>query len=82
MKAYIDELSQELIGRHKLYIETFMVEFRVGYCLRSEHRLYGFTLKVMPRRPSMMGSGARSLTPCFLRSKITLMRRFQPTSWS
>jgi len=55
MKAYVDTLSEELIEQYKLYLETFMVdlwsssgmiEFRVGYSLRKEHKLRGFTLKV------------------------------------
>ena len=55
MKAYIDKLSANLIDQYKLYIETFMVdlwsdhgliEFRVGYALRSDHKLRNFVIKV------------------------------------
>ncbi|KKB82568.1 hypothetical protein VW35_00330 [Devosia soli] len=55
MRDYVDTLSEELIARYKLHLETFMVdlwssagmiEFRVGFALRSEHKLHGFTLKV------------------------------------
>jgi len=55
MKAYVDTLSEELIESYKLYLETFMVdlwsasgmiEFRVGFSLRDEHKLRSFTLKV------------------------------------
>ena len=55
MKAYVDALSATLIDQYKLYIETFMVdlwsdhgliEFRVGYALRSDHKLRNFVIKV------------------------------------
>lgn len=55
MKGYVDTLSEGLIDRYKLYLRTFMVdlwsspgviEFRVGFSLRKEHKLRGFTLKV------------------------------------
>ncbi len=55
MKAYIDKLSANLVDQYKLYIETFMVdlwsdhglvEFRVGYALRSDHKLRNFVIKV------------------------------------
>jgi len=55
MKAYIDKLSANLIDQYKLYIETFMVdlwsdhglvEFHVGYALRSDHKLRNFVIKV------------------------------------
>jgi hypothetical protein len=48
MKAYVDRLSSTLIEQYKLYVETFMVdlwsdhgfiEFRVGFALRSDHKL-------------------------------------------
>lgn len=55
MKTYIDRLSANLIDQYKLYIETFMVdlwsdhgliEFHVGYALRSDHKLRNFVIKV------------------------------------
>ena len=55
MKAYIDELSASLIDQYKLYLETFMVdlwsdqglvEFRIGFALRSDHKLRNFVIKV------------------------------------
>jgi len=55
MKAYIDKLSANLIDQYKLYIETFMVdlwsdhgliEFRVCYALRSDHKLRNLVIKV------------------------------------
>lgn len=55
MKDYVDALSEGIIGRYKLYLETFMVdlassaemiEFNVGFSLRSDHKLRSFTLKV------------------------------------
>lgn len=55
MQTYIDGLSDYLIERYKLYIETFMIdlgseagviEFRVGYTLRKDHKLRSFVLKV------------------------------------
>lgn len=55
MKAYIDGLSDYLVERYKLYIETFLIdlwseagiiEFRVGYALRRDHKLRSFVLKV------------------------------------
>lgn len=55
MKAYVDKLSTNLTERYKLYIDTFLVdlwsadgviEFRVGYCLRNEHKLRSIVLKV------------------------------------
>ena len=55
MKAYIDELSASLIDQYKLYLETFMVdlwsdyglvEFRIGFALRSDHKLRDFVIKV------------------------------------
>lgn len=59
MKAYVDGLSEYLIERYKLYIETFMVdlssdagviEFHVGYALRRDHKLRSFVLKVQSDR--------------------------------
>ncbi|WP_152662627.1 hypothetical protein [Devosia soli] len=55
MKTFVDTLSEELIERYKLYLETFMVdlwsasgmiEFRVGFSLRNDHKLRSFTLTV------------------------------------
>ena len=55
MKAYIDKLSANLIDQYKLYIETFtvdlwsdhgLVEFHVGYALRSDHKMRDFVIKV------------------------------------
>jgi hypothetical protein len=55
MQAYVDGLSEYLIERYKLYIETFivdlwsedgMIEFRVGYALRRDHKLRSVVLKV------------------------------------
>lgn len=55
MKNYVDALSEGVIGRYKLYLETFMVdlwssagmiEFKVGFSLRRDHKLRSFTLKV------------------------------------
>jgi len=55
MKAYVDQLSDELTQQYMIYLETFMVdlwsdegliEFRVGYSLRSDHMLRNFTIKV------------------------------------
>ncbi|GEM_PF-875962 len=55
MKAYVDKLSANLIEQYKLYIETFMVdlwsdhgliEFHVGYALRSDHKMRNFVIKV------------------------------------
>ena len=55
MKAYVDKLSADLAERYGLYIETFMVdlwsdhgfiEFRVGYTLRSDHKLRSAVFKV------------------------------------
>lgn len=55
MKAYVDKLSDNLTEQYALYLETFMVdlwsdhgliEFRVGYALRSDHVLRSFVVKV------------------------------------
>lgn len=55
MQAHIDELSNDLIERYKLYIATFlvdliceedMIELRFGYSLRGEHRLQSRSFKV------------------------------------
>ena len=55
MKALVDRLSAELSSKYVQYIETFMVdlwseagfiEFRCGFCLRRDHQLHRFTLKV------------------------------------
>ena len=55
MKAYVDKLSADLVEQYKLYIEAFMVdlwsddgfiEFRVGYALRSDHKLRSTVFKV------------------------------------
>lgn len=55
MKAYIDRLSSTLIEQHKIYVETFMVdlwsdqgliEFRVGFALRSDHKLRSEVFKI------------------------------------
>lgn len=55
MKALVDRLSAELSSKYIQYIETFMVdlwseagfiEFRCGFCLRRDHELRRFTLKV------------------------------------
>jgi len=55
MKAYVDKLSADLAEQYKLYIETFMVdlwsdhglvEFRVGYALRSDHKLRSTVFKI------------------------------------
>lgn len=55
MKAYLDGLSDYLIERYRLYIETFLIdlwseaghiEFRVGYSLRRDHKLRSITFKV------------------------------------
>lgn len=48
MQAIIDRLSQELSERYLIYLETLLVElvseggslqFRCGFCLRSDHQL-------------------------------------------
>lgn len=55
MKAYVDQLSATLIEQYKLYVETFMVdlwsdhgliEFRVGFALRSDHKLRSQVFKI------------------------------------
>ena len=55
MKAYVDQLSSNLIEQYKLYLETFMVdlwsddgfiEFRVGFALRSDHKLRSEVFKI------------------------------------
>jgi hypothetical protein len=55
MKDYVEALSAELTERYAHYLETFMVdlwsdlgliEFRIGYSLRIDHRLRDFTIKV------------------------------------
>lgn len=55
MKALVDRLSAELSAKYIQYIETFMVdlwsgagfiEFHCGFCLRRDHKLQRFTLKV------------------------------------
>lgn len=55
MKAYIDKLSANLVDQYKHYIETFMVdlwsdhgliEFHIGYALRSDHKLRNLVIKV------------------------------------
>jgi len=55
MKAYVDGLSADLIEQYKLYLETFMVdlwsdagfiEFRVGFALRSDHKLRSEVFKI------------------------------------
>lgn len=55
MKAYVDRLSANLTEQYKIYLETFIVdlwsdhgliEFRVGFTLRSDHQLRSFIVKV------------------------------------
>ncbi|KFL29513.1 hypothetical protein JP75_20815 [Devosia riboflavina] len=55
MREYVDRLSTTLIGQYKLYVETFMVdlwsdlgliEFRVGFSLRVDHKLRSFAVKI------------------------------------
>lgn len=55
MNAYVDKLSSNLIDQYKLYLETFIVdlwsdfgliEFHVGYVLRSDHHLRNLVVKV------------------------------------
>lgn len=55
MKALVDRLSAELSDRYVQYLETLMVdlwseagliEFRVGYAPRRDHKLRSFTVKV------------------------------------
>lgn len=55
MKAYVDRLSSTLIEQYKIYVETFMVdlwsdqgliEFRVGFALRSDHKLRSEVFKI------------------------------------
>ncbi len=55
MKAYVDRLSVNLTEQYKLYLETFMVdlwsdhgliEFHVGYTLRSDRKLRSFVVKI------------------------------------
>lgn len=55
MQTYIDKLSNVLIERYKLYLETFMVdfwseqglfEFRFGYSLRRDSKLHTRMIKL------------------------------------
>lgn len=55
MRHYVDRLSSTLVERYKLYVETFMVdlwsdhgliEFRVGFALRVDHKLRSLVIKV------------------------------------
>lgn len=55
MKAYVESLSATLIEQYKIYLETFMVdlwsedgfiEFRVGFALRSDHKLRSEVFKI------------------------------------
>lgn len=55
MKAYVEKLSEDLAERYTLYLETFMVdlwsgdgliEFRVGFALRSDHILRSETFTI------------------------------------
>lgn len=55
MRHYVDRLSTALVEQYKLYVETFtvdlwcdywLIEFRVGFALRVDHKLRSLMIKV------------------------------------